>query len=103
MWCSGAHHNAAQVAAKLGHVAIAAQKAEFSKQCRDVLAMFQPGAKVRLDDGDGLTLRAALQWAAIEHEKAAKDLAGKDAAESAKRAGFAGECARVADRFATRH
>lgn len=96
MWACGCHFQQADIGAKLGHVKLAAEKADFAKECHRLLPMFQAGGKVVLDDADGPIIRAALGWAAMEHEKAAKE---SKRAEAVKRRNFSGECARLADMF----
>lgn len=96
MWSAGCHFVAAEVAAKLGDVKLAGEKADFAKECKRLLHIFGGSGNLSLYDADGIIIGAALQWAAMEHEKAAKEAIGAD---RVKRAAFAGECARLADTF----
>jgi len=53
-----------------------------------------------LSDGERLVLLASLQWAAMQHEKDARELDRKGKRiEAFQKAAFSGECARLADLF----
>lgn len=97
MWATGSFFKDADAAARLGHPIIARTKAEFAKACRALFETSRRAGKITLDDEGGATLRAALQWAAMQHEQAAQS--EKVAAIAATRRAFAGECARLADLF----
>jgi hypothetical protein len=53
-----------------------------------------------LNEGERLVVIASLQWAAMEHDKAATEFQKQGApVEAAKRAAFSREAARIADMF----
>lgn len=100
MWSAGVHFVQADMAAKLGHKTMAGEKADFAKECKRLFENFQAPGKLSLYDADGSVIAASLQWAAMEHEKAAKQMAGAD---RTKRAAFSGECARLVLLFKKPH
>lgn len=97
MWAAGCFFKEADAASKIGAWKTAADKADFAKSCRALFLSAKAAKKITLDDAGGVTLRTALQWAAMEHAAAAQKEPAPDVAN--QRRHFAGECARLADLF----
>lgn len=96
MWATGVHFVQAGMSAKLGHATIAAEKADFAKECMRLFTIFHVGGRYSLNDADGPIVAAALKWAAMEHAKTAGTSAGAD---RRRREHFAGECDRLVAYF----
>lgn len=102
-WSAIEHNRSSVNSASLGLRDAAMRDGKFSVECSRIAAGLLAGGRatrhtLSFDDSERATITAAAQWAAMTHDKLAKDFVKERKPDLARKAAAAsGECARIAD------